>query len=163
MTYTFDIKTMRRFNRVKGQIFIDIPIVCEGSIPSDKIKFIYDTGAYITVINRRWYEWFNLDNLPRFDTTLGGYIGFASGYVFQIPGLVIGRRLLKGVWAFTPRNIEIEHNLLGDNVLEYFMPFQDNMNDCIYFPDNLNPEPYIHPETNFSLACDGVLYAGDSY
>ena len=161
MTITLDERTRHVYNRIKGQLFFDVPIVCEGSVPLDKIKFMYDTGAFITVVNRQWYEFYQLNRLPRFETILNGYVGSAPGYIFQIPGLIIGRRLLTGVWAFTPKSMNIEHNLLGDNVIEYFKPFQDNQHDCFYFFDNPKPEPYVHPKNNFSLACDGVLYVSD--
>ena len=151
------------YERVKGQVYVDIPIVCEGCTNLDRILFIYDTGAYITVINREFYEKYKLDELPRKEVALGGYVGSAPGYVFQIPGLIIGQRLLTGVWAFTPKSMHVKQNLLGDNVIEYFIPIQDNQQDCIYFPDNPSPEPYIHLGTNFSLACDGVVYVEDAY
>jgi hypothetical protein len=161
MTYAFDEGTMKEYKRKKGQVFLGVPIVCEGSTSSDEIEFMYDTGAYITVLNRYWYEWYRLDRLPRFETVLSGYAGSARGYIFRIPGLIIGRRLLTGVWAFTPESMDVEHNLLGDNVIEYFMPFQDNQRDCFYFPDNPSPEPYVHPGSGFSLACESVMPVKD--
>ena len=154
----FDERIRMEYERTKGQIFLRIQIVCEGSTNSDKIKFIYDTGAYLTVINREMYEWFNLNKLPRKEATMGGYVSSAPGYVFQIPGLVVGKRLLSGVWAFTPKSIDIKQNLLGDNVIEYFRSFQDNLNNCFYFLDNPSPDPYVSPDSNFSLACDSVLF-----
>jgi len=153
----FDERTKMEYERSKGQVFIRVQIICEGSTDSDKIKFIYDTGAYLTVINREIYEWFNLDQLPRKEATMGGYVSSTEGYVFQIPALVIGGRLLSGVWAFTPKNKEIKQNLLGDNVIEYFRPFQDNQENCFYFLPNSFPDPYISPDNSFSLACDNVL------
>jgi hypothetical protein len=150
------------FDRKKGQVYLPIPIVCEGSTDSDEIYFMYDTGAYITVVNRERYEWFGLDKLPRKEATMSGYVGSTPGYVFQIPGLVIGKRLLSGVWAFSPKNMDVKQNLLGDNVIEYFKPWQDNENDCFFFLDNPKPDPYIHPETGFSLACDGVMVVGEA-
>ena len=158
---TLNRKMRLEYNRIKGQIYLQIPIICEGSTDSDKILFMYDTGAYLTVINRERYEWFNLNKLPCKEAKISGYVGSTPGYVFQIPGLVIGQRLLTGVWAFTPKSIDVKQNLLGDNIIEYFIPIQDNSNDCFYFPDNPNPEPYVHPNTNFSLACDGIMYVGD--
>ena len=154
-------RTRVKYERIKGQVYVNIPIVCEGCTSSDRIFFLYDTGAYITVINRERYEKYKLDKLPRKEATLGGYVGSAPGYMFQIPGLVIGQRLLVGVWAFSPKSKNVKQNLLGDNVIEYFMPFQDNRHDCFYFPDNPKPEPYIHTDTKFSLACDSVMYVGD--
>jgi len=93
---------------------------------------------------------------------MSGYAGSAPGHIFQIPGLIIGQRLLTGVWAFTPTSMDLKQNLLGDNVIEYFIPIQDNLHDRIFFPDNPKPEPYVHAETNFSLACDSVMYVGES-
>jgi len=149
------------YKRKKGQVYLDVQVVCEGSTDSDKIDFMYDTGAFLTVINREIYEWFGLHKLPRKEVTISGYIGSTPGYMFQIPGLVIGKRLLSGVWAFTPKSKDVKQNLLGDNVIEYFRPFQDNLNNCFYFLDNPAPEPYANPEYNFSFACDRILPVSD--
>ena len=157
MVDIFSERVKMEYERSKGQIFLRIQIICEGSSEADKIKFIYDTGAYLTVINREIYEWFGLDKLPRREANMGGYIASTAGYVFQIPALVVGNRLLSGVWAFTPRCRSIKQNLLGDNVIEYFRPFQDNENNCFYFPPNLTPEPYVSIDKKFTLACDNVL------
>ncbi|MCL2171856.1 MAG: retroviral-like aspartic protease family protein [Defluviitaleaceae bacterium] len=157
MTLTIDEKTRLKYSRSKGHIYIRVPIVREGSTDSDRIEFIYDTGAYITVINREMYEFHGLDKLPRKDAMMGSYVGATPGYIFQIPGIIIGNRLLAGVWAFTPKTKNIKQNLLGDNVIEYFRPFQDNQEDCFYFIDNLHPEPYISPDKSLSLACDKIM------
>jgi len=156
-TLTIDNKTRVPYIRSRGHIYLDVVIVYEGSTENDTIDFIYDTGAYLTTINKYNYDWFNLNKLPRREIIIGGYNGTTMGYLFQIPGLVIGEKLLTGVWAFSPKSDEIKQNLLGDNVIEYFRPFQDNLNDCIYFIENPNPEPYISPDGAFSLACDGVF------
>jgi len=155
-TLTIDIKTRVPYKRVNSHAYIKLNVVCKGSTETDTIRFVYDTGAYLTVINREVYEWFNLDKLPRTEITIGSYNGTTSGYLFQIPGLKVGEKLLTGIWAFSPNSYEIKQNLLGDNVIEYFRPFQDNLNDCIYFIENPKPEPYISSDGAFSLACDGV-------
>ena len=156
MTLTIDSKTRVDYERVKGHIYLRVPIVCEGSTDLHMVDFMYDTGAYITVINRERYEWYGLNRLPRKTVTMGGYVGTTPGYVFQIPGLVIGRWMLSGVWAFTPLSKDFKQNLLGDNVIEYFRPFQDNLNDCFYFIENPSPEPFSSPEHSFTLACDSI-------
>ena len=156
-TITTDIKTRVPFKRSNGHAYLKLSIVCMGSTETDTIRFVYDTGAYLTVINKEVYEWFNLDKLPRKEITIGSYNGSTHGYLFQIPGLKIGEKLLTGIWAFSPKSDDVKQNLLGDNVIEYFRPFQDNLNDCIYFIENPNPEPYISPDGAFSLACDGVF------
>ncbi|MCL2189335.1 MAG: retroviral-like aspartic protease family protein [Defluviitaleaceae bacterium] len=157
MTLTIDDKTRVEYNRSKGHVYIDIPIIREGGTNSDRINFMYDTGAYITVINREMYEWYGLNKFPRRAATMGGYVGSTPGYIFQVPGMKIGKRLLLGVWAFTPKSKEIKQNLLGDNVIEYFRPLQDNQNDCFYFIDNLYPEPYMSPDKSLSFACDKIM------
>ena len=157
MTITIDDKTKVEYSRNKGHVYIDVPIVREGSTDSDRINFMYDTGAYITVVNREMYEWHGLNKLPRIGATMGGYVGSTPGHIFQIPGMKIGKRLLVGVWAFTPKSKDIKQNLLGDNVIEYFRPLQDNQEDCFYFIDNLYPEPYVSPDNSLSLACDSVM------
>ena len=162
MNITLDERTKHEFVRGKdGHIYIEIPIVCEGSSSNDTIPFIYDTGAFITVLNRNRYEHFKLYNLPRSEVTLHGYAGGTPGYLYKIPGLQIGKRLVRGVWAFTPEISQLKQNLLGSNVLEYFRPFQDNMYDSIYFPDNLTPKPFFSEKHGVSLACDSVLLIGE--
>jgi len=100
MTVTFDEKTKHEFVRGKdGHIYIRVPIVCEGSSNEDLIPFIYDTGAFITVLNRDRYDHFKLYNLEHRVTTLHGYAGGTQGYLYKIPGLRIGNRLVCGVLA----------------------------------------------------------------
>jgi len=163
MTITFDEKTKIKMYRLKdGHTYISVPIVCEGRSGNDEpVPFIYDTGAFITVLNRNRYEHFKLDSLPRHEVTLNGYVGGTPGYMYQIPGLQMGARLLVGVWAFTPKSLELKQNLLGSNVLEYFRPFQDNTNGFIYFPDNATPKPYFSAKHNISLACEHVFHIED--
>ncbi|MCL2188923.1 MAG: hypothetical protein FWC16_08390 [Defluviitaleaceae bacterium] len=143
MTIIIDEKTKVKYTRLKGHTYLDIPIIREGSDENSNITFLYDTGAYITVINREIYEWHSLNKLPRKEAMMGGHVGSTPGYIFQIPGLKVGKRLFIGVWAFTPKCKNIKQNLLGDNVIEYFRPLQDNQNDCFYFLDNLTPDKSI--------------------
>jgi len=156
-TITIDNKTRVSYTRANGHAYIELIIVCKGSTETDTIRFVYDTGAYLTVLNKEVYEWFGLDKLHRKEIIIASYNGTTPGYLFQIPGLKVGEKLLTGIWAFSPKSEEIKQNLLGDNVIEYFRPFQDNLNDCIYFLENPNPEPYISPDGTFTLTCDGVF------
>jgi predicted aspartyl protease len=162
MTITFDEKTrLKMFRHNDGHVHVWVPIVCEGSTDKDAVLFIYDTGAFITVLNRDRYDYFKLHQLPQREITLHGYAGGTPGYLYKIPGLRIGKRLVSGVWAFTPKSHQLKENLLGNNVLDYFRPFQDNMHEFIYFPDNLTPRPFFSEKHGVSLACDAILFIGD--
>ena len=66
MTLTFDEKTrLKMFRHNDGHVHIWVPIICEGSTDKDAVLFIYDTGAFITVLNRDRYDYFKLYQLPR--------------------------------------------------------------------------------------------------
>ncbi|MDR1688672.1 MAG: retropepsin-like domain-containing protein [Clostridiales bacterium] len=161
MNLNLDDKTRIMYERIGGHVYLDVQLVFEGSTDADRVNFIYDSGAYITVLARQIYEACHLDRLPCRRVDVGGYIGKTSGVLFRIPGLRIGKRLLTGVWAFSPDREDLEQSLLGDNVIEYFRPVQDNQNDCFYFPDNNTPNPYTDDSGGFTLACDKVMYVDD--
>jgi hypothetical protein len=156
-----DEKVRLRTTREKGHSYIDLLIVCEGSTDEDFVSFMYDTGAWLTVLSRKYYETYKLNALKRMPFSMGGYGAGEDasrkipGFMYQIPALKIGNRLLTEVWAFTPASYEISENILGCNVIEYFNPYQDNSNDYIYFFDNLTPRPYVHEISGFSLKCGG--------
>ena len=163
MTITLDKRTGYKMMRNQGHYYIDVLIVSEGGTDDDYETFMYDTGAYITVLCRNVYETHKFDALPRFAFPMKGYGGGVSpGVVYTIPGLKIGRRLLTDVWAYTPDSYELEENILGANVIEYFMTVQDNDDDYIYFLDNANPKPYYDERTKVSLACGDVFALGDT-
>jgi hypothetical protein len=158
------------YERIRGHIYLSLPIAREGGTSYDRISFIYDTGAIITVLSRDTYEFFEFDKLPRTKRYLPGYAGTASGWVYRIPGISIGYRVITDVYAFSPEDYKLSQNLLADNVLEYFRIYHDNENDCLYFMDNPKPEPYVYEikDANgkptgekFSLACTGVYVIDD--
>jgi hypothetical protein len=151
------------FKRIKGHVYIELPITREGGSNDDTISFVYDSGAVITVLSRDTYERYAFNKLPRFNAVIPGYAGDAPGWVYKIPGITVGKRLLTGVYAFSPEDYMLGLNLLADNVMEYFNIYQDNCNDCLYFFDNPKPEPLTYAsknavgkESTFSLACDGI-------
>ena len=106
------------------------------------IDFIYDSGAFLTVINKERYETLGLDRLPRIEHYINGYTGKAPGYYFQLPWIQLGGEDLPYVWAFSPKSGELSQNLLGTNVIERFRIFQDNETDCFFFIKNNNPRYY---------------------
>jgi len=143
MQISFDTSRKSVFRRVSGQyrlfatIFRDIEKTKKGVI-----EFIYDSGAFLTVINKERYETLGLNSLPRIEHYINGYTGKAEGYYFQLPWLQIGGEDLPYVWAFSPKSGELNQNLLGTNVIERFRIFQDNEEDCFYFLINSKPRFY---------------------
>ena len=160
MVIQLDNGVRYKTTRENGHCYVDILIVCEGSTDTSFIQFMYDTGAWLTVLSRKEYEANELFSLPWRNFAMGGYGASADkkrkvqGILYQIPALKIGRRLLTKVWAFTPADYKITENILGLNAVDYYNTYQDNGNDYFYFFDNPNPRPYIH-ESGFSLACEG--------
>lgn len=156
-----DKRVRHKMTREQGHFYIDLLIVCEGSKDDELTPFMYDTGAWITVLSRERYEVHKLNVLPMRPFSMSGYGASVDetrkvqGFIYQIPALKIGRRVLTDVWAFTPASYDIAENILGGNAIEYFNPYQDNGNDYFYFFDNSNPKPYIHEATGFSLKCGG--------
>ena len=162
MMIALDKRTRHKMVRDQGHYYIDILIVREGSTDDDYESFMYDTGAYITVLCKNVYESHKFGTLPRFAFSMKGYGGGVSpGVVYRIPGLKIGKRLLTDIWAFTPDSYELKENILGGNVIEYFVTVQDNDADYIYFLDNINPRPHHDERINVSLACGGVFSLDD--
>ena len=103
---------------------------------NEKIDFVFDTGAFITVITRQTAIVFGFDKLPpRNVFSLTGYTGSCLADVKAIPGIIIGGRRLEDVKVAIPHE-NSKHNLLGLNVLEYFNYFFDNENSKIYFSGN---------------------------
>jgi len=105
------------------------------------INFIFDTGAYITVLSRKTIIRMGLDEkfTVEKNTPLSGFAGKTLVDIKEIPGFVIGGRRLEGVKVAVP-HINTDENILGLNVLEYFKYFVDTENDKIYFAQNLNPD-----------------------
>ena len=162
MDIQLDKRIRHKITREKGHFYVYILIVCEGSTDDTFISFMYDTGAWITVLSRKHYEVHKLDALPRQQFSMSGYGAGEDdakripGYVYKIPALKIGNKILTEVWSFTPLSYDITENILGGNAIEYFCPFQDNNEDFFYFFDNFNPKPYRHETSGFTLKCGGV-------
>jgi len=161
MVIQLDKRVRHKATRENGHFYVDVLLVCEGSTDDSFVPFMYDTGAWLTVLSRKYYEANGLYSLSWEKFSMGGYGAGVDknrkvpGVLYKIPALKIGKRVLTGVRAFTPASYEIEENILGGNAFEYFNIYQDNGNDYLYFFDNPNPTPYVHEKSGFSLACDG--------
>ena len=139
---TFNYTAAERL-RVKsdGHYHIQIPTFYEfGSFSNESIDYIFDTGAYITVVTRKVAQF--LGFIDKYTTqsnvTLDGFAGSCLVDIKDIPGMVIGGRRLEGVKVAVP-HVDTDINILGLNVIELFKYYIDTENDMIYFADNPNP------------------------
>ena len=109
---------------------------------TEKIDFILDTGAFITVISRDIAELFGYDKLPKIPSKIKGYTGEAPADFVRIPGLKILNMELVDVPVLIPNNKELKQNILGLNVLEYFEYSIQTKSDKMYISMNPNPKHY---------------------
>ena len=109
---------------------------------TEKIDFILDTGAFITVISRDIAELFGYDKLPKIPSKIKGYTGEAPADFVRIPGLKLLNIELVDVPVLIPYNKELKQNILGLNVLEYFEYSIQTKNDKMYISLNTNPKHY---------------------
>ena len=135
-----------------GNYHIRIPTFYEyGSYSNDKVDFVFDTGAFITVISRReaYLRGFSDEYTIQANVPLAGFAGGCLTDIKSIPGIIIGNRRLEGVKVAVP-HLDTDVNILGLNVIELFKFIIDTENDEVYFAQN--PSPDI-PE---SLRCGKV-------
>jgi len=109
---------------------------------TEKIDFILDTGAFITVISRDIAELFGYDKLPKIPSKIKGYTGETPADFVRIPGLKILNIEFVDVPVLIPHNKELKQNILGLNVLEYLEYSIETKNDKIYVSLNTNPRHY---------------------
>ena len=113
--------------------YLEIPVLYDSENHlNEKIHFLIDTGAFITVINKATSGLLTFDKLPSIveGFSLTGFAGSCSASIKEIPGLVIGGRLIKGVRVAIP-NETTKHNILGMNVLEHFVYLLDTENNNV--------------------------------
>ena len=125
-----------------GHYHIHIPTFYDHeSYTNRRIDFIFDTGAYITVITRNtamslgFLDSYTIEtNVP-----LSGFSGECLADIKNIPGFVIGGRRLEGVKVAVPHS-DTDMNILGLNVLEHFKYCIDTESDKVYFAPNRVPD-----------------------
>ena len=129
-----------------GNYHIRVPMFYEfGSYSNDMIDFIFDTGAYITIISRKaaYLRGFDDSYTVQTNVPLAGFAGGCMTDIKAIPGIIIGNRRLENLKVAVP-HLDIDMNILGLNVIELFKFCVDTENDEIYFshnPQSNIPEP----------------------
>lgn len=142
-----------------GNYHIHIPTFYEyNSFSNDRVDFIFDTGAYITVLSRKEATLFDFINSYTVKTNvpLSGFAGGCLADIKEIPGFIIGGRRLEGVKVAVP-HIDTDVNILGLNVIDLFKFFIDTEQDKIYFAQN--PSPSI-PQL---LQCKAIHQVSTNY
>jgi len=122
----------------KTHYYIKVPVILDPqSRFNEPISFIVDTGAFLTVINKRTAKRCKLDLLPvkTKDYQLGGFAGSTKVDLIKVPQFILGDRTITDVVVAIPQ-IETTQNILGLNVLEYFKFYIDTDENYIYFQDS---------------------------
>jgi len=127
-----------------GHRHVDVPLFYDkDSYSNEQVDFVFDTGAYLTVLTPLTAELFGFDKITPIQTNIP-LAGFAdskcSGDLIEIPGMLLGGKRLVDVRVAIPY-LDTEDDILGLNVLEYFNYLIDSTNDRIYFKDNLTYKP----------------------
>ena len=126
-----------------GNYHIHIPTFFEyNNFSNERVDFIFDTGAYITIISRRQANIHGFDDtyIIQANVPLSGFAGNCLTDIMEIPGFVIGGRRLEGVRVAVP-HINTDVNILGLNVIELYKYYVDTKCDKVYF--SANPQPSI--------------------
>ena len=90
MNIYFDDNRFYELKREDGLFYVTIPVIYEGGeIAGEDLKFILDTGAYMTVISRGTAIRHKFDKLPKVTTELFGFSGGINVDFVRISGFLI--------------------------------------------------------------------------
>ena len=139
ISYEYRSEDQLHFLR-RSHYHLDVPVIYDlDSRLNIKIRFLLDTGAYVTVINKRTSLRLGFDKLtPEVkDFPLTGLTGSIDASLIEVPGMIIGDRTLKGIKVAAPHE-DTKYCILGLNVLEHFNYLVYSEHSKIYFNDNPN-------------------------
>ena len=159
VTFTYNPWNKTEFYRDGGHIHIWVNVF-SSLVKFEPVLFIYDTGAYISVLMRDTARRIGLPLTGIYSANLTGFNkerGTDEAEIVIAPKIEIGKIILEEVKILVPLDdIEIPE-VIGENVLEYFSYTVDRETDNIYFNKNPNPQPYIDEEKGIDLSCGRLL------
>ncbi|MCL2821031.1 MAG: retropepsin-like domain-containing protein [Oscillospiraceae bacterium] len=123
-----------------------------GTAAGSEIKFILDTGAYISIISRGTALQLGYDKLPKTPTILYGFGGAITADFVRIPGLIILGKTRVDVpvaiphdmYRVNPKTGEKKQvpDVLGLSILEYYNFYISTEKNLLYLADNPTPTFY---------------------
>ena len=159
VTFTYNPWNKTIFYRDKGHINIWVSVF-SSSFRFKDVFFVFDPGAFITVLSRSRAQQIGLPLTGIYSANLTGFnkeLGSDEAEIVIAPQIEIGKIILENVKILVPLEyIEIPE-VIGENVLEYFSYTVDRETDNIFFKKNPNPQPYIDEERGIDLSCGRVL------
>lgn len=132
------------------------------SVSTSSVRLYVDTGAYVTVLSRETARRIGLSIGSGKTVRFQGFVGeqgFVTGELVNIPRVMLGKHFVHDVKVVVPSSNIAIAEVLGENILEYFVYVVDHDKDVIYFKKNPNPKPYINSEKGIDLSCGKVLLA----
>jgi len=141
--------------RQNGLFYITLHVLHSGgSTEGSEIRFILDTGAYISVISRGTAIQFGFDKLPKKETVLFGFGDAITADFVRIPGLIILNKMRIDIpvliphdmYRINPKTGEKKQmpDVLGLSVLEYYNYFINTEKNLLYLDEN--PSPVFYSE-----------------
>jgi len=125
-----------------------------GSSIGSEIKFILDTGAYISVISRGTAMQLGYDKLPKKPTVLFGFGDAKTADFVRIPGLIILDKTRIDVPVVIPHDMyrtnpktgekKLIPDVLGLSILEYYNYYIDTEKNILYLAENPTPTFYSY-------------------
>ena len=153
MNIHFDGNNFYDLERKNGLLYLTVQAIHEGSASEGTdIKFILDTGAYMTVISRGTAMQCGFDKLPKTEVTLYGFGGGVAADAVRIPGLKIMGKVYTDVpvmiphdlYRVDPRTGEERQmaEVLGLNILGYYDYYVDSTESRLYLKETRTPYFY---------------------
>jgi len=153
MNVFFGDDSYYELDRQNGLFYITLQALYQGSpVGGSDIKFILDTGAYLTVISRGTAKRYGFDILPKKPTILFGFGGAIPVDYVRLPGLIILGKTRVDIPVLIPHemyrlNQETEEtkqmpDVLGLNVLEYYNYYINTEKNRLYLNENPAPRFY---------------------